>query len=60
MNIKESYPKTCKKKKKINSVFIAIVYLRNKSWKPESVGSFNMDWQILVYYPEPKARDKIY
>jgi hypothetical protein len=35
-------------------------YLRNKSWKPECVGSFNMDWQILVFYPEPEARDKIY
>jgi len=36
------------------------VYLRNKSWKPECVGSFNMDWRILVFYPEPEARDKIY
>jgi hypothetical protein len=35
-------------------------YLRNKSWKPECVGSFNMDWRILVFYPEPEARDKIY
>ena len=34
--------------------------LRNKSWKPECVLSFNMDWQILVYHPEPEARDKIY
>ena len=34
--------------------------LRNKSWKPECVGSFNMDWRILVFYPEPVARDKIY
>jgi hypothetical protein len=25
---------------------------------PECVGSFNMDWQILVFYPEPEARDK--
>jgi hypothetical protein len=33
---------------------------RNKSWKPERVGSFNMGWRILVYYPEPEARDKIY
>jgi hypothetical protein len=33
---------------------------RNKSWKPECVGNFNMDWQILVFYPEPEARDKIY
>jgi hypothetical protein len=30
--------------------------LRNKSWKPECVGSFNMDWRILVFYPEPEAR----
>ena len=36
------------------------VYLRNKSWKPECVGSFNMDWRILVFYPEPEARDEIY
>ena len=35
-------------------------YLRNKSWKPECVGSFNMDWWILVFYPEPEARDTIY
>jgi len=26
------------------------MYLRNKSWKPECVGSFNMDWRILVFY----------
>jgi len=36
------------------------VKLRNKSWKPECVESFNMDWQILVFYPEPEVRDKIY
>jgi hypothetical protein len=35
-------------------------YLRNKSWKPECVGSFNMDWRILVFYPEPEARGTIY
>ena len=23
---------------------------RNKSWKPECVGSFNMDWRILVNF----------
>ena len=34
-------------------------YLRNKSWKPECVLSFNMDWRILVSYPESEARDKI-
>ena len=22
--------------------------------------SFNMGWQILVFYPEPEERDKIY
>jgi len=27
-----------------------IIYLRNKSWKPECVLSFNMDWRILVFY----------
>jgi hypothetical protein len=32
---------------------------RDKSWKPECVGSFNMDWRILVIYPEPEAREKI-
>jgi hypothetical protein len=26
---------------------------------PHCVGSFNMDWRILVFYPEPEARDKI-
>ena len=35
-------------------------YLRNKSWKPECVGSFNMDWRILLFYPESEARDTIY
>ena len=30
-------------------------YLRNKSWKPECVLSFNMSWRILVFYPEPEA-----
>ena len=35
-------------------------FLRNKSWKPECVESFNMNWQILVFYPEPETRDKIY
>jgi hypothetical protein len=33
--------------------------LRNKSWNPECVGSFDMDWRILVFYPKPEARDKI-
>ena len=25
------------------------IQLRNKSWKPECVESFNMDWRILVF-----------
>jgi hypothetical protein len=29
-------------------------------FKLECVGSFNMDWRILVFYPEPEARNKIY
>ena len=37
-----------------------VIYLRNKSWNPECVGSFNMDRRILVFYTEPEARDKIY
>ena len=37
-----------------------IIDLRNKSWKPECVESFMMDLRILVFYPEPEARDKIY
>jgi hypothetical protein len=36
------------------------VKLRNKSWKPECILSFNMGWQILVFYPKPEARDQIY
>jgi hypothetical protein len=27
-----------------------VIYLRNKSWKPECVLSFNMGWQILVNF----------
>jgi hypothetical protein len=38
----------------------SVVDLRNKSRKPECVVSFNMGWWILVFYPEPEARDKIY
>jgi hypothetical protein len=50
-----------KKNKTMNSLNEKLnVKLRNKSWKPECVESFNMDWQILVFYPEPEARDKIY
>ena len=26
---------------------VEMSYLRNKSWKPECVASFNMDWRIL-------------
>ena len=35
--------------------FFIIIKLRNKSWKPECVLSFNMGWRILVFYPEPEA-----
>ena len=28
----------------------AMLELRNKSWKPECVASFNMDCRILVFY----------
>jgi hypothetical protein len=41
-------------------ISIKYCYLRNKSWKPEFVLSFNMGWRILVCYPEPEARDTIY
>ena len=37
---------------------IGKIFLRNNSWKPESILSFNMGRQILVFYPEPEARDK--
>ena len=43
----------------VSLIVSSVVDIRNKSWKPECVGSFNMDWQILVFYPEPEARDKI-
>ena len=48
----------------ISVLFVFIVehvkwYLRDKSWKPECVGSFNMEWRILVFYPELEAREKI-
>jgi hypothetical protein len=39
----------------LNSTVPSLLYLRNKSWKPECVLSFNMDWWILVFYPEPEA-----
>ena len=29
---------------------LCVIYLRNKSWKPECVLSFNMGWQILVFW----------
>jgi hypothetical protein len=32
---------------------LPMIKLRNKSWKPECVLSFNLDWRILVFYPEP-------
>ena len=40
--------------------FVVVCHLRNKSRKPECAWSFNMNWRILVFYPEPEARDKIY
>ena len=43
-----------------NLIDVLNLYLRNKSWKPECVGSLDMDWRILVFYPEPEARDNIY
>jgi hypothetical protein len=39
----------------LHDVISIMVYLRNKSWKPECVGSFNMDWWILIFYSEPEA-----
>ena len=47
---------------KVYQLLLSMVggYLKNKSWKSECVGSFNMDWRILVFYPEPEARDTIY
>jgi hypothetical protein len=42
------------------SAIFGVYFWRNKSWKPESVMSFNMGWRILVFYPEPESRDKIY
>ena len=41
-----------------NNVNILEVKLRNKSWKPEYVLNFNMDWWILVFYLEPEVRIK--
>ena len=38
--------------KKDVSIYMGIDYLRNKSWKPECVLSFNMGWQVLVFYTE--------
>ena len=36
------------------SYYVALLgtsrYLRNKSWQPECVLSFNMGWRILVFY----------
>jgi hypothetical protein len=42
------------------SALTIILYLRNKSWKPEFALSFNMGWRILVFYPEPEAREQLY
>ena len=40
------------------NVSFTLNYLRNKSWKPECVGSFNMGWRIWVCYPEPELKLK--
>jgi hypothetical protein len=37
----------------VGAIFYETAHLRNKSWKPECVGSFNMGWKILIFYPEP-------
>jgi hypothetical protein len=42
----------------LRNVSFTLNYLRNKSWKPECVGSFNMGWQIWVCYPEPELKLK--
>ena len=34
----------------INGLNCNVIYLRNKSWKPECALSFNMGWRILVFY----------
>jgi hypothetical protein len=48
-----------KKPDHLFTIFCPTIEWREKSWKPECVGSFNMDWWILVFYPEPEARDTI-
>ena len=40
----------------VGKLYLLKIRLRNKSWKPECVLSFNIGWQILVFYPEPEAR----
>ena len=32
--------------------FNLCLYLRNNSWKPYCVVSFNMGWRIILFYPE--------
>ena len=39
----------------IPRLMLHVLYLRNKSWKPECPLSFNMGWRILVFYPEPAS-----
>jgi hypothetical protein len=33
-------------------MIVVVERLRNNSWKPYCVVSFNMGWRILVFYPE--------
>ena len=60
LGTQDTRPNERKQKSQHNMCNICLGELRNKSWKPECVGSFNMDWRILVFYPEPGARDTIY
>ena len=54
------YPSLSLGIKMLRKIMLPMLKSRNKSWKPECIGSFKMDWRILVFYPEPEARDKIY
>jgi hypothetical protein len=33
---------------------MAVVISKKQAWKPECVGSFNMDRRILIFYPSQK------
>jgi hypothetical protein len=56
----KNVPKKCIQNKltlssiiKPSSFYYTDLDLRNTSWKPECVLSFNIGWQILVFYPDP-------